>query len=187
MPETASPARKVCGDSECTVEGPQLLPAFPLCRARPDGRGLYCKACCVRRVRRYRAKRKAVLAAQYAAKPKPAPAQKPPPVAPVSRYPLSNEVRQAIEQGHATFAAICLRTGERQRNVSDALAHLLLTARSIRMVTRRDGVRLYFLASVPTSPRKAQRPEVEPALSFSTLHDLMPRQRWTRRREVKHG
>lgn len=54
-----NPARaddsKICGDSKCLVKGPQFLPAFPRNRQRRDGRSLYCKDCCRRRVHEGRA------------------------------------------------------------------------------------------------------------------------------------
>lgn len=51
--------KAVCGDKKCENAGKPLpLSEFPINRNRKNGHHLYCKSCCQRKVKAYRAERK---------------------------------------------------------------------------------------------------------------------------------
>lgn len=82
---------------------------------------------------------------------------------------VTREVFEAITAGCTTFPKIRQQTRRTADRVSDALA-VLLNASYIR-VENRDGARRYLPA---LGRQRRGNPRSEPALSFSTLHDLMP-------------
>jgi hypothetical protein len=170
----------------CTHELP--IAEFGICRARKDGRNLYCKSCIRTKVTRsrralkeYKTARKRYVSqqveitdlitadhsgeAQYQAKS-------------ISRLTPVERVRDAIRRGARTQREIALETKLGKDEIGDALANLLLWTREIRTQVV-DNTRLYFLNdageatlledSLPLPPRKRDVPS-----SFSCLHGLMP-------------
>lgn len=89
----------------------------------------------------------------------------------IDNLTLAKEVQKAIDKGAQTLRAICRRTKRKPDQVGQALAYLLLTARTTRTEIR-EGSRVY-LPAVP--PRRG--PIKESPLSFSVLRALMPRAR----------
>jgi hypothetical protein len=163
------------------------LSEFGICRARKDGRNLYCKGCIRTKVtqsrlalKEYKTARKKYIAqqveltdlrngdpvgGQFAAKP-------------LSKLSPVERVRDSIRRGARTQREIAQDTKLGKDEIGDALANLLLWSREIR--TRIvDNTRLYFLNEIAESnnpvdttvlpPRKGDVPS-----SFSCLQGLMP-------------
>ena len=169
----------------CTQELP--ISEFGICRARKDGRNLYCKSCIRNKVtesrralKEYKSARKKYIARQvelselvhadhsasiaYTAKS----ASK---LSPVER------VREAIRRGARTQREIAQETKLGKDEIGDALANLLLWTREIRTQIK-DNTRLYFLndgtdAAQEDAPQLPPRKRDVPS-SFSCLHGLMP-------------
>ena len=80
---------------------------------------------------------------------------------------IAKEVQSAIDKGANTLPKIRRRTKRNDDQVGDALAYLLLTARTTRIETR-NGKRLYF----PNTVRRVRFDDAP--RSFSTLRGLMP-------------
>jgi hypothetical protein len=161
---------------------------FGICRARKDGRNLYCKTCIRNKVtksrralKEYKSARKRIIAQQteaaeilhaeasssngYSAKA-------------LSKLSPVERVRDAIRRGARTQKEIAQETKLGKDEIGDALANLLLWTREIRTQIV-DNTRLYFLnestdvAEVDDSPRLPGRKRDVPS-SFSCLHGLMP-------------
>src|SRR6185503_18402234 len=175
----------------CPICSQQLpLSEFGVCRARKDGRNLYCKSCIRKKVtdsrralKEYRSARK-----RYVSQPLldsgdgllnengdsstvfPRVLSK---MSPIVR------VREAIKKGARTQREIAQETRLGKDEIGDALANLLLWTREIRTQTV-DNTRLYFVCESPET-RVAQeeanslpqRKRDVPS-SFSALHGLMP-------------
>jgi hypothetical protein len=175
----------------CPICSQQLpLSEFGVCRARKDGRNLYCKSCIRKKVtdsrralKEYRSARK-----RYVSQPLldsgdgllnengdsstvfPRVLSK---MSPIER------VREAIKKGARTQREIAQETRLGKDEIGDALANLLLWTREIRTQTV-DNTRLYFVCESPET-RVAQeeanslpqRKRDVPS-SFSALHGLMP-------------
>jgi hypothetical protein len=172
------------------------LTEFGICRARKDGRNLYCKGCIRRKVTESRRALKAyksvrqqyltqrvlepgaefpedteVLSArqQYVARQ-------------VSKMTPVERVREAIRNGARTQKEIAHETKLGKDEIGDALANLLLWTREIRTEVI-ENTRMYFISelppelaineeagqSLPVPPRKRDVPS-----SFSSLQVLMP-------------
>src|SRR6266498_6158499 len=171
----------------------QLLPLteFGVCRARKDGRNLYCKGCIRKKVtdsrralKEYRSARKRYVNQPLAehtetsslsgeALSSPNYARLLSKLSPVER------VREAIRKGAHTQKEIAQETRLGKDEIGDAIANLLLWTREIKteMV---DNTRTYFLNESSESiairrealnvpPRKQDVPS-----SFSVLQGLMP-------------
>ena len=160
---------------------------FGVCRARKDGRNLYCKTCIRNKVtesrralKEYKSARKKYIAQQveitellvedsatqrYAAKA-------------VSKLSPVERVREAIRRGARTQKEIAQETKLNKDEIGDALANLLLWTREIRTHVK-DNTRLYFLndsadaANQDDTLRLPARKRDVPS-SFSCLHGLMP-------------
>ncbi len=160
----------ICGQTEEDVE-------FGVCRARKDGRNLYCKACIRlkvtasrRALREYQIARNRLLkansepAAEVANEPQP---QAPPTLGWRSRKPPVHErVRDAIVRGARTYNGIMAVVWDHRTSkdeVGDAIAKLLLDTREIR--TEMVGeTRHYFLREKPQpKPQPEKRPAVRAA------------------------
>jgi hypothetical protein len=170
----------------CSQELP--LSEFGVCRARKDGRNLYCKSCIRTKVtqsrralKEYKSARKRYIAqqvelpefleadshvvGQHASRP-------------ISKLSPVERVRDSIKRGARTQREIAQETKLGKDEIGDALANLLLWTREIRTQVV-DGTRLYFInesgdpSLMEDSPRFPARKRDMPS-SFSCLQGLMP-------------
>jgi hypothetical protein len=170
----------------CTNELP--ISEFGICRARKDGRNLYCKSCIRQKVtqsrralKEYKTARKKYISQQveiaellsgdsssnghYHAKA-------------MSKLSPVERVRDAIRRGSRTQREIAQETKLGKDEIGDALANLLLWTHEIRTQVV-DNTRLYFLndsaetAMLDDEPRLPARKRDVPS-SFSCLQGLMP-------------
>jgi hypothetical protein len=183
MKEMDAPGIKHC--PICSKELP--ISEFGICRARKDGRNLYCKSCIRNKVtqsrralKEYKSARKKYIDQQveltdllnaehsngthYTAKS-------------VSKLSPVERVRDAIRRGAKTQREIAQETKLGKDEIGDALANLLLWTREIRTQVQ-DNTRLYFLndaaeGNPDESPQLPPRKRDVPS-SFSCLHGLMP-------------
>jgi hypothetical protein len=184
MPETNA-SRKNC--PICSQDLP--LAEFGVCRARKDGRNLYCKGCIRKKVtnsrralKEYRSARKRYVSQPEVEQTANAGAAL---VAPAVGYPrlLSRlspveRVREAIRKGARTQKEIAQETRLGKDEIGEALANLLLWTREIK-TQMLDNNRLYFInesAELPireetfsVTSRKSDMPS-----SFSAVPGLMP-------------
>jgi hypothetical protein len=175
-----------CATKNCPICS-QLLPLseFGVCRARKDGRNLYCKSCIRKKVtdsrralKEYRSARKRHVgqsladgdmldgdtSAGYSRI--------------LSKLSPVERVREAIKKGATTQKEIAQETRLGKDEIGDALANLLLWTREIKteMV---NNIRVYSLnESSPAALREEtlnapQRKRDVPS-SFSALQGLMP-------------
>ena len=173
----------------CPICSKQLaVSEFGICRARKDGRNLYCKSCIRQKVtqsrralKEYKSARKRYISQQveitellnvdpsggahYTAKS-------------LSKLSPVERVRDAIRRGSRTQREIAQETKLGKDEIGDALANLLLWTHEIRTQVV-DNTRLYFLND-ETDPAELQEGLRLPARkrdvpsSFSCLHGLMP-------------
>src|SRR5258705_12966256 len=184
MIEEAAVNRKNC--PICTLDLP--LSEFGVCRARKDGRNLYCKSCIRNKVtqsrralKEYKSARKRYISQQielsdsltvdsglngpYGGRP-------------TSKLSPVERVHHAIRRGARTQREIAQDTKLGKDEIGDALANLLLWTREIRTQVI-DSTRVYYLndsaevAPVANSPRLPARKRDVPS-SFSHLQGLMP-------------
>lgn len=169
----------------CSNELP--ISEFGICRARKDGRNLYCKSCIRQKVtqsrralKEYKTARKKYISQQvditellandasgnghYHAKA-------------MSKLSPVERVRDAIRRGSRTQREIAQETKLGKDEIGDALANLLLWTHEIRTQVV-DNTRLYFLnesdtTTVDDGPRLPARKRDVPS-SFSCLPGLMP-------------
>ena len=170
----------------CSLELPTS--EFGICRARKDGRNLYCKSCIRQKVtqsrralKEYKSARKRYISQQveisellngdpsngthYTAKS-------------LSKLSPVERVRDAIRRGSRTQREIAQETKLGKDEIGDALANLLLWTHEIRTQVV-DNTRLYFIndatepAALEESLRLPARKRDVPS-SFSSLHGLMP-------------
>jgi hypothetical protein len=160
---------------------------FGICRARKDGRNLYCKSCIRQKVtqsrralKEYKTARKKYISQQvdiaellandsgngaYHGKA-------------MSKLSPVERVRDAIRRGSRTQREIAQETKLGKDEIGDALANLLLWTHEIRTQVV-DNTRLYFLnesaetATIDDGPRLPARKRDVPS-SFSCLPGLMP-------------
>jgi hypothetical protein len=170
----------------CSLDLP--ITEFGICRARKDGRNLYCKSCIRQKVtqsrralKEYKSARKRYISQQveitellsgdqsggahYTAKS-------------LSKLSPVERVRDAIRRGSRTQREIAQETKLGKDEIGDALANLLLWTHEIRTQVV-DNTRMYFLNDVADSAgleedlqlpaRKRDVPS-----SFSCLQGLMP-------------
>ena len=176
---------EVCvgSDKYCPICCQQLpLAEFGVCRARKDGRNLYCKSCIRKKVtesrralKEYRSARK-----RYVNQPMLEGHESGEHAFPRALSKLSpiERVREAIKKGARTQKEIAQETRLGKDEIGDAIANLLLWTREIRTETV-GNTRRYFInesttdavleESVKLPPRKRDVPS-----SFSALHGLMP-------------
>lgn len=170
----------------CSLELP--ISEFGICRARKDGRNLYCKSCIRQKVtqsrralKEYKSARKRYISQQveisellngdapngnhYTAKS-------------LSKLSPVERVRDAIRRGSRTQREIAQETKLGKDEIGDALANLLLWTHEIRTQVV-DNTRMYFLidaaepAGLEEGLRLPARKRDVPS-SFSCLHGLMP-------------
>ena len=169
----------------CSNELP--ISEFGICRARKDGRNLYCKSCIRQKVtqsrralKEYKTARKKYISQQvdiaellsnepsgnghYHAKQ-------------MSKLSPVERVRDAIRRGSRTQREIAQETKLGKDEIGDALANLLLWTHEIRTQVV-DNTRLYFLnesetTTIDDGPRLPARKHDVPS-SFSCLPGLMP-------------
>jgi hypothetical protein len=160
---------------------------FGICRARKDGRNLYCKSCIRQKVtqsrralKEYKSARKKYISQQIEmteliagdATSTQYPSRSVSKLSPVER------VRDAIRKGSRTQREIAQETKLGKDEIGDALANLLLWTHEIRTQVV-GNTRLYFLneaeeaAVVAESPHLPARKRDMPS-SFSGLQGLMP-------------
>ena len=170
----------------CSLELP--ISEFGICRARKDGRNLYCKSCIRQKVtqsrralKEYKSARKRYISQQveitellsgdstnghhYTAKS-------------LSKLSPVERVRDAIRRGSRTQREIAQETKLGKDEIGDALANLLLWTHEIRTQVV-DNTRMYFLndAVEPTGLEEGLRLPArkrDVPSSFSCLHGLMP-------------
>ena len=131
---------------------------FGICRARKDGRNLYCRECINAKVtqsrralkaykearKKYRSQIEAAILLEETGAPAIAGFVK---LAPVDR------VRLAIQRGARTQSDIAYETKLGKDEIGDAIAHLLLWTKEIE--TRSDGDnRYYFIRQVQEQPKR---------------------------------
>jgi hypothetical protein len=172
----------------CPICSQQLpLSEFGVCRARKDGRNLYCKSCIRKKVtesrralKEYRSARK-----RYVSQPpsETSPLEGDPPATTIYTRLLSKltpveRVREAIRKGARTQKEIRNEAKLGDDEVGEALANLLLWTREIRtkMV---DNNRHYFLSETAELPIREDavnlpRRKGDVPSSFSALQGLMP-------------
>jgi hypothetical protein len=181
--ENLSPQLKHC--PICSQDLP--VAEFGICRARKDGRNLYCKSCIRQKVtqsrralKEYKSARKRFISQQiemtdlitadtgnatY-------------PTKSISKLSPVERVRDAIRRGSRTQREIAQETKLGKDEIGDALANLLLWTHEIRTQVV-GNTRLYFLneavdpATIDDTPRLPARKGDVPS-SFSCLQGLMP-------------
>lgn len=173
----------------CSQELP--LSEFGVCRARKDGRNLYCKSCIRKKVtdsrralKEYRSARKRFVSQSLS--------QDPGSISPdgdsafsanypriLSKMSPAERVREAIKEGARTQKEIRKRANLGDDEVGEALANLLLWTREIRTQLVNND-RMYFVnesaCEVVSTQDDHQLPQRKRDLpsSFSALQGLMP-------------
>lgn len=166
----------------------QTLPLseFGICRARKDGRNLYCKSCIRKKVtesrqvlREYKSARKRYVSQQTLESQgheSSSSAQNMSRL--LSKLSPIERVREAIKKNARTQKEIAQETKLGKDEIGDALANLLLWTHEIRTEVV-DNTRMYFIneaseiatrLETPSVPRR--KPDVPS--SFSALQGLMP-------------
>jgi hypothetical protein len=178
----SSPQVKHC--PICSKDLP--LSEFGICRARKDGRNLYCKSCIRHKVtqsrralKEYKTARKKYISqqveiAELLCEPTASGLY---PTKAMSKLSPIERVRDAIRRGSRTQREIAQETKLGKDEIGDALANLLLWTHEIRTEVV-DNTRLYFLNDaaetvVDDGPRLPARKRDVPS-SFSSLQGLMP-------------
>jgi hypothetical protein len=186
MMEEAAVNRKYC--PICSQDLP--LSEFGVCRARKDGRNLYCKSCIRKKVtdsrralKEYRSARK-----RYVSQPLPdnAWASQSGGDSPnsgnytrlLSKLSPVERVREAIRKGARTQKEIAQETRLGKDEIGDAIANLLLWTREIKTQIV-DNNRAYFInESADVSVREEEfsipRRKGDVPSSFSAIQGLMP-------------
>ena len=175
----------------CPICSQQLpLSEFGVCRARKDGRNLYCKSCIRKKVtesrralKEYRSARK-----RYVNQPVSEHLSTSPPdrdslsstnyTRLLSKLSPVERVREAIRKGARTQKEIAQETRLGKDEIGDALANLLLWTREIKTQIV-DSNRHYFInesAELPIREEALDIPQRKGDLpsSFSVLQGLMP-------------
>lgn len=172
----------------CCQELP--LSEFGVCRARHDGRNLYCKSCIRKKVtdsrralKEYRSARKrgaGHLSSQQAdgsslAGSSPSSANYP---RMLNKLSPVERVREAIRKGSRTQREIAQETRLGKDEIGDALANLLLWTREIRTEIV-DNTRHYYLNETEASLHREEALNIpgrkrDVPSSFSALQGLMP-------------
>ena len=165
-----------------------LISQFGICRARKDGRNLYCKSCIRNKVtqsrralKEYKSARKKYIAQQieiseYLSHESSYGGSQP--SKPLSKLSPVERVRDSIRRGARTQKEIAQDTKLGKDEIGDALANLLLWTREIRTQIV-DNTRTYYLndaadaADLDDAPVLPARKRDVPS-SFSCLQGLMP-------------
>ena len=173
----------------CTQDLP--LVEFGVCRARKDGRNLYCKSCIRKKVtesrralKEYKSARKRYMsqqvdmAAMFTSDGEDARSHSHYGTRSGSKLSPVDRVRDAIRRGARTQKEIAQDTKMGKDEIGDALANLLLWTKEIRTGVV-DNTRVYFINDsseslvAEDSPRIPRRKRDVPS-SFSCLQGLMP-------------
>jgi hypothetical protein len=175
----------------CPICSQQLpLSEFGVCRARKDGRNLYCKSCIRKKVtnsrralKEYRSARKRYVSQPVAEQSDTARADGDSPSSVsyarlLSRLSPVERVREAIRKGARTQREIAQETRLGKDEIGDALANLLLWTREIKTQIV-DNNRHYFInesADLPVREEAFDLPQRKGDLpsSFSAVQGLMP-------------
>lgn len=195
----------VVSGKNCPICSQQLpLSEFGVCRARKDGRNLYCKSCIRKKVtdsrkalKEYRSARKRYVsqplsdhdAALLSDSESTSSANYP---RILSKMSPVERVKEAIRKGARTQREIAQETRMGKDEIGDALANLLLWTREIKTQIV-DNIRVYFINvssesvmfydETPNIPaRKSDVPS-----SFSEIEGLMPGKRPDRAEPEKIG
>src|ERR1041385_6218273 len=153
--ENLSPQLKHC--PICSQELP--ISEFGICRARKDGRNLYCKSCIRQKVtqsrralKEYKSARKKYISQQVEIELLSADGSSHGqyPAKAVSKLSPVERVRDAIRRGSRTQREIAQETKLGKDEIGDALANLLLWTHEIRTQVV-DNTRLYFLNETETT------------------------------------
>lgn len=167
----------------------QALPLseFGICRARKDGRNLYCKSCIRKKVtesrqvlREYKSARKRYVTQQTLETPSSDSSSSSQNLSRMlSKLSPIERVREAIKKNARTQKEIAQETKLGKDEIGDALANLLLWTHEIRTEVV-DNTRMYFINETvdagivrPEAPRIPRRKPDVPS-SFSALQGLMP-------------
>jgi hypothetical protein len=184
MEEEIAVSRKNC--PICSLDLP--VSEFGVCRARKDGRNLYCKSCIRKKVtdsrralKEYRSSRKRYVS--------PSPSDQitqlsgDAPSAPTYTRLLNKlspveRVKEAIRKGALTQKEIRKATGVGDDEVGEALANLLLWTREIKTQII-DNTRHYFINESAVLPIREEafnipRRKSDVPSSFSAIPGLMP-------------
>lgn len=181
----SSPARAL-ETKDCPICA-QSLPVseFGICRARKDGRNLYCKSCIRKKVtesrqvlREYKSARKRYVSQQtLEAQGNDCSSQNLSRL--LSKLSPIERVREAIKKNARTQKEIAQETKLGKDEIGDALANLLLWTHEIRTEVV-DNTRMYFINDAPEAvtmqietPQLPRRKPDVPS-SFSALQGLMP-------------
>ena len=186
---------------QCPICSQDLpLTEYGICRARKDGRNLYCKSCIRKKVSESRRAFKAYKSVrhQYVAQntepgvsvngDENIPAARQYVTRQISKMTPAERVREAIKNGARTQKEIAQGTKLGKDEIGDALANLLLWTREVRTEVIENN-RMYFIneAAPETAMYREFAPQPgyagDPALprrkrdvpsSFSAVQDLMP-------------
>jgi hypothetical protein len=179
----------VCG-KHCPICSQQLpLSEFGVCRARKDGRNLYCKSCIRKKVtesrralKEYRSARKRYVSqplsehSEHSSLGADAPSGSYARL--LSKLSPIERVREAIRKGARTQKEIAQETRMGKDEIGDALANLLLWTREIKTQIV-DNNRLYFINESADLPIREEafnipRRKGDVPSSFSAIQGLMP-------------
>lgn len=175
----------------CPICSQQLpLSEFGVCRARKDGRNLYCKSCIRKKVtesrralKEYRSARKRYVSQPLSEHSGTSPLDGDSPSSVnytrlLSKLSPVERVREAIRKGARTQKEIAHETRLGKDEIGDAIANLLLWTREIKTQTV-DNDRLYFINESSELPIREEalnipRRKGDMPSSFSALQGLMP-------------
>jgi hypothetical protein len=172
----------ICSQDLPTVE-------FGVCRARKDGRNLYCKSCIRKKVtdsrralKEYRSARKRYvspsLSEQSAAAQFDGGSSSASYTRLLSKLSPGERVKEAIRKGARTQVDIAQQTRLGKDEIGDALANLLLWTREIKTQII-DNTRHYFINESADLPIREEafnipRRKADVPSSFSAIQGLMP-------------
>ncbi len=186
MTEQLDGAGKTC--PICNQDLP--LSEFGVCRARSDGRNLYCKSCIRKKVTNSRRALREYRSARKRGASRPVSEETGLPVVEgdsssqgnyprmISKLSPGERVREAIRKGARTQKQIAQETKLGKDEIGEALATLLLWTREIR-TEMIDNTRIYYLNESETALVREEQlslPERKRDVpsSFSALQGLMP-------------